>query len=106
MGDELRSRLTRLFADRRIAATVCGKGSLFAAHLTDRELIDFRSLQGFSRTKPVYGELCHHMLANGVVTTPRGIFGCLSTPMTAAELNLFVEALDRSLTALGYAGGL
>ena len=60
----------------------------------------------FSRTKPVYGELCHHMLANGVVTTPRGIFGCLSTPMTAAELNLFVEALDRSLTALGYAGGL
>jgi glutamate-1-semialdehyde aminotransferase len=43
------------------------------------------------------------MLANGVVTTPRGIFGCLSTPMTDAELNAFVEALDRSLTALRYA---
>ena len=86
---------------RRIAATVCGKGSLFTAHLTDRELVDFRSLQGFSRMNPVYGELCHQMLANGIVVTPRGIFGCLSTPMTDVELNIFVEALDRSLTALG-----
>ncbi len=102
MGEAFRARLARLFADRRIAATVCGKGSQFAAHLTDRELVDFRSLQGFSRTKPVYGELCHQMLASGVVTTPRGIFGCLSTPMTDVELNVFVEALDRSLTALGY----
>ena len=44
------------------------------------------------------------MLANGIVVTPRGIFGCLSTPMTDVEMNLFVEALDRSLAALGYAG--
>ena len=102
MGEDIRGRLTRLFAERRIAGAVCGKGSLFAAHLTDRELVDFRSLQGFSRTKPVYGELCHQMLANGVVTTPRGIFGCLSTPMSDAELNFFVEALERSLTALGH----
>ena len=104
MGETIRDRLTRLFEDRRIAATVCGKGSLFAAHLTDRELVDFRSLQGFSRTNPVYGELCHQMLANGIVTTPRGIFGCLSTPMTDVELNVFVDALDRSFTGLGYAG--
>jgi glutamate-1-semialdehyde 2,1-aminomutase len=104
MGEAIRNRLTRLFADRRIAATVCGKGSMFAAHLTDSELVDFRSLQGFSRTNPVYGELCHQMLANGIVVTPRGIFGCLSTPMTDVESNVFVEALDRSLTALGYAG--
>ena len=102
MGEAIRNRLARLFADRRIAATVCGKGSLFAAHMTDCELVDFRSLQGFSRTNPVYGELCHQMLANGVVTTPRGIFGCLSTPMCDAELKFFVEALDRSLTAIGH----
>src|SRR2546425_13200530 len=46
MGDEIRERLRRMFGDRRIAAEVCGKGSLFMAHLTDRELVDFRSLQG------------------------------------------------------------
>jgi glutamate-1-semialdehyde 2,1-aminomutase len=100
LGDDIRDRLTRLFTDRRIQGNVCGSGSLFAAHLTDRELVDFRSLQGFSRTRPVYGELCHHMLANGIVTTPRGIFGCLSQPMTDVELSAFVEALDRSLAAL------
>ena len=102
MGDQIRERLTRLFADRRIAARVCGRGSMFTAHLTDRELVDFRSLQGFSRTKPIYGELCHEMLAQGIVTTARGIFGCLSTPMTETELDAFVSALSRSLEVLGY----
>jgi glutamate-1-semialdehyde aminotransferase len=91
-----------MFFDRGIAAKVCGRASLFSAHLTDRELVDFRSLQGFSRTNPVYGELCHQMLANGIVTTPRGIFGCLSTAMGEAEVEAYVDALDRSLTALGY----
>jgi glutamate-1-semialdehyde 2,1-aminomutase len=103
MGDHIREQLTRLFADRRVQGKVCGRGSLFAAHLTDHELVDFRSLQGFSRTRPAYGELCHHMLAHGIVTTPRGIFGCLSMPMTEAELNAFVEALGRSLAALASA---
>jgi glutamate-1-semialdehyde 2,1-aminomutase len=104
LGDLMRDRLTRMFSDRGIAARVCGKASLFTAHLTDRELVDFRSLQGFSRTKPVYGELCHQMLANGIVTTPRGIFGCLATPMGEGEVDAFVDALERSLTSLGYAG--
>ncbi len=101
MGAEIRQRLKRMFADRHVAARVCGKGSLFAAHLTDRELVDFRSLQGFSRIKPIYGDLCHEMLAQGIVTTPRGIFGCLSTPMTEGELDAYVGAMDRSLTVLG-----
>jgi len=102
MGDQIREKLTRLFADRRIAARVCGGGSMFTAHLTDRDLVDFRSLQGFSRTKPVYGDLCHEMLAQGIVTTSRGIFGCLSTPMTETELDAFVSALSSSLRVLGY----
>ncbi|HYM10856.1 MAG TPA: aspartate aminotransferase family protein [Bryobacterales bacterium] len=102
MGDSVRERLTRMLVDQRIAARVCGKGSLFTVHLTGREPVDFRSLPGDSRTKAVYGELFHEMLAQGIVTTPRGIFGCLSTPMTDAELEAFVEALARSLTTLGY----
>ena len=104
LGDLMRERLARMFSNRGISAKICGKASLFAAHLTDHEMVDFRSLQGFSRTKPLYGELCHQMLANGIVTTPRGIFGCLSIPMGEGEVGAFVEALDRSLTALGYAG--
>lgn len=102
LGEKIRRQLTRMFADHRIPGKVCGKGSLFTAHLTDRELVDFRSLGGFSRLKPAYGNLCHEMLAQGIITSPRGIFGCISTPMTDAELDAFVEALARSISAIGY----
>jgi len=100
LGDYIRDRLARLFRDRGIQAHVCGRGSLFLAHLTGEELIDFRSLRGFSRTNPVYGDLCHQMLQRGIIVSPRGTFGCLSTPMTEAELDAFVDALDNSLPSL------
>jgi glutamate-1-semialdehyde 2,1-aminomutase len=99
-GGYIRDRLRRMFRNRSLPAQVCGKGSLFLAHITGEELIDFRSLRGFSRTNPVYGELCHQMLQRGIIVSPRGIFGCLSTPMTEAELDAFVDALDRSLAEL------
>jgi glutamate-1-semialdehyde 2,1-aminomutase len=100
LGEYVRDRMRRMFRDRGLPAQVCGKGSLFLAHLTGEELVDFRSLRGFSRTNPVYGELCHQMLQRGIIVSPRGIFGCLSTPMGEAELDAFVEALDRSLAEL------
>ena len=100
LGDYIRDRLRRMFRDRGLPAQVCGLGSLFLAHLTGEELIDFRSLRGFSRTNPVYGDLCHQMLRRGMIVSPRGVFGCLSTPMTEIELDAFVEALDQSLAQL------
>jgi glutamate-1-semialdehyde 2,1-aminomutase len=101
LGGYIRERLSRMFHDRGIAAQVCGRGSLFIAHLDDGELVDYRSLRGFSRTNPVYGGLCHEMLRRGIILSPRGVFGCLSTPMGEAEADAFVEALDQSLAALG-----
>jgi glutamate-1-semialdehyde 2,1-aminomutase len=102
LGDYIRDRLRRMFHDRGLPAQVCGKGSLFVAHLTGEELIDYRSLRGFSRTNPVYGDLCHQMLQRGMIVSPRGLFGCLSTPMTEAELDAYVEALEDSLEALNF----
>ncbi len=100
MGDQIREQLTRLLRDRKIPGRICGQGSLFLGHLTGDDLVDYRSLKGFSRTKPIYGEFCHQMLAEGIITSPRGIFGCLSTPMTQAELDAFVAAVDKTLTHL------
>jgi glutamate-1-semialdehyde 2,1-aminomutase len=102
MGNYIRGRLLRMFRDRKVPATICGDGSLFVAHLSDAALLDYRSLRGFSRTNPIYVELCHEMLAQGVVSTPRGLFGCLSTPMSKAELDAFVAAVDRSLSVMNY----
>ncbi len=100
LGDYLRDRLARLFHDRAITAQVCGQGSLFAGHLTGTPLIDFRSLTGYSRSKPGNSDFCHQMLAHGIVSSSRGIFGCLSTPMAEAELDAYVEAVGRSVAAL------
>lgn len=97
LGEYVRDRLRRLFRDTGRTAQVCGAGSMFVAHLTGEELVDFRSLHGFSRTNPIYSDLCHKMLEYGFILSPRGIFGCLSTPMTEAELDGLVEALGRAL---------
>ena len=101
LGDYIRERLRRMFHDCGLAAQVCGRGSMVLAHLTGEELVDFRSLRGFSRTTPVYGELCHEMLQRGMIVSPRGLFGCLSAPMTEAELDAFIDALEASLRKLG-----
>jgi glutamate-1-semialdehyde 2,1-aminomutase len=97
LGEYVRDGLRRLFRDSGRSAQVCGAGSMFLAHLTAEELTDFRSLRGFSRTNPVYGGLCHKMLEYGFILSPRGIFGCLSTPMSEAELDGLLEALGRAL---------
>jgi glutamate-1-semialdehyde aminotransferase len=97
LGDYARERLRRLFHDRHQPAQVCGAGSMFLVHLTGEALIDYRSLSGFSRNNPVYGNLCHQMLQRGIIISPRGVFGCLSTPMTESEVDAFIEALDCSL---------
>jgi glutamate-1-semialdehyde 2,1-aminomutase len=36
------------------------------------------------------------LLANGILSTPRGM-GCLSTPMTSAEIDAFVDAVRLAL---------
>ncbi|HLK19245.1 MAG TPA: aspartate aminotransferase family protein [Bryobacteraceae bacterium] len=101
LGDYIRERITRMFRDRGIAGQVCGRGSLFVAHLNGGELVDYRSLRSFSRTSPAYGALCHEMLQRGIIISPRGIFGCLSTPMRELEADAFVDALDESIQKLG-----
>lgn len=101
MGAHLRSALETRLQARGTPAQVFGRGSLFAVHLTDRELIDYRSLVETSRGKAFLLELCHEMLGRGIVMSKDRLFGCLSTPMTQAELDAFVTALDESLGALG-----
>ena len=47
-------------------------------------------------------ELFLTLLGNGILLTPRGM-GCLSTPMTSAEIDTFVEATRLGLVELGLA---
>ena len=62
-------------------ATAAAVGSLFRIELADPAGLP---------------ELHLGLLANGILMTPRGM-GCLSTPMTVAEIDAFVEAVRLSL---------
>jgi glutamate-1-semialdehyde 2,1-aminomutase len=101
LGDSLRGQLTAMLRDRGIAAQVFGRGSLFAVRLTHDELRDWRSLSTHLESEPIYGKLCHEMLGRGILMSPRGIGGSLSTPMGPSEIGAFVDALDGALHALG-----
>lgn len=100
LGDTLRERLRTMLARRGTAAQVFGRGSLFSVRLTDAPLRNHRDLQRHIRSKPIYRAICHEMLARGILMSQRGIFGCLSTPMTVEDLDVFVTALEGALTAL------
>jgi glutamate-1-semialdehyde 2,1-aminomutase len=100
LGDSLRTKLGALLARRGTKAQVVGKGSLFCVRLTGEALRDWRTVARHMRAQPIYDQICHEMLARGVLISQRGILGCLSTPMDEPELDAFVAALDGSLTAL------
>jgi len=103
LGDHLRDSLRLMLKSRGIKAQVLGRGSLFCVRLTEAELTDFRSVNLHVRSEPLYGQICHEMLARGVLMSQRGILGCLSTPMGTAELDAFVAALQDTLVTLGRA---
>ena len=96
MGANIRNKLTQLITRKEIPAQVTGKGSLFWFHLTDQELVDYRSFINYTKDRPMLNDLTHAMLGHGIATGGRG-FGCISTAMGEEELDAYVDALDASL---------
>jgi glutamate-1-semialdehyde 2,1-aminomutase len=97
---ELRERLERLFAGAGVPASVTQIASLFNVHFADgpvRTPADARAADA-----ALARQLHLALLDHGILFTPRGM-GCLSTPMTGAEIDAFVDATAQSLARLGLA---
>jgi hypothetical protein len=77
---------------------VAGEPAGFPAGLS-RSLVDYRSARWDARTSAKMGLWYATMMANGVICSPQGL-GCLSTPMTTAEVDGFVRASEAALTAV------
>jgi glutamate-1-semialdehyde 2,1-aminomutase len=90
LGVKLRASLEACFKRAGVPGAVTGMGSLFRVHPTDRELVDYRS----TRTTPEEGErlrrLIRRLMEHGVLMSVTGL-GCLSTPMSDAELESLIE---------------
>jgi len=95
---ELRTKLERLFAGVGLPACITQIGSLFNVHLTEGPVLDHSD--ALAADTALLRELHLAMLGCGILFTERGM-GCLSTPMTGAEIDAFVEAARLGLRELG-----
>ena len=94
----LRERLEELLARVGLPARVTQIGSLFNVHFAEGPIRSHADVQAADRQ--LVRELHLAMLGHGILFTPRGM-GCLSTPMTIAEIDAFVVAAERALHDLG-----
>jgi glutamate-1-semialdehyde 2,1-aminomutase len=105
--DQLNERGQRLMRDveaildaARTPLRVTSVGSLFNLHATDAPVTDYRSSARSNKEMMKWLRLA--LLNEGVMLSPRGM-GCLSLPMTDADLRSFTAALERALVAVGAA---
>ncbi len=100
LGERLAAGVNALFDSLGIRAQCLGYGSLQQIQWTDAPVITLqdaaRAGQGIGKLR----ELLHLELLNrGVYTSNRGMF-CVSTPMTDAEIDIALAALEGALRTL------
>ena len=91
MGTEFRQRLRELCSRSGVPVQVTGEGSLFGIHWSPDPVTDYRSSQ--RANKSLAAKFFLHALNNGIFFTSRG-GGCLSLPMTDAEVGAFLDVLE------------
>ena len=100
LGERLREGLTRVFRRREVKAQVTGVGSMFRVHTTDRRLRTLRDT-AYADRQMARG-LFFGLLHRGILPFASGM-GCLSTPMTETDVDVFIGAVDETLAEdMGY----
>jgi glutamate-1-semialdehyde 2,1-aminomutase len=94
----LHDDMTRLFQRCRTPMQVHTVGSLFNLHAVSGPVEDYRAASHGNKELLKWLQLA--LLNEGMLVSPRGM-GCLSLPMSDADLAEFIAALERSLVAVG-----
>ncbi len=95
LGELARRRLRQAFERLELPAQVTGAGSVFAVHFAAEPVTDYRSARRGSNPE-LLRRLHLGLLNEGVVIAPRGM-GCISTPMTEAEVEFLGQAVEKAL---------
>ncbi len=99
LGERLRTGVRACFDRAGVPGSVTGLGSLFRIHPHRRAFADYRSAAWQPDEARRFGRLYRSLLDHGVLLSPTGL-GCLSTPVTEAEVEHFLEVfafcLERS----------
>ena len=100
LGERLRAGFDGAFRRNGIRGQATGLGSLANIHLTDANLHDARDVvTGLGRSGRINQLLHLAMLMRGVASASRLMY-CMSAPMTAAEVDFAIDALDDALRQL------
>lgn len=96
-GLKLRDAIADSFARYGIRAHLNGEGSMFNISFSETPVTSYRALAAADRK--ALSQLQLGLLKRGVYLTARGT-GCLSTAMTDADLEAFLDALNDTLPSL------
>jgi glutamate-1-semialdehyde 2,1-aminomutase len=99
-GQRLMREVAAILDAARTPLRVTSVGSLFNLHATDSPVTDYRSSARSNKEMMKWLRLA--LLNEGIMLSPRGM-GCLSLPMTDADLRSFTTALERALSTVGAA---
>jgi len=100
LGERLRAGFGEAFRKNGIRGQATGMGSLANIHLTDAPLANARdALTGMARSGRINQLLHLSMLMRGVASASRLMY-CTSAPMSVAEIDFAVDALDDALEEL------
>ena len=96
-GQGLRDALAKVAADRGVALTVTGMGSLLGLHFTDGPVRTFRDT--WPEDRALAHEVFLGLMNEGVLIDPRGA-ASVSTATTDGDLDRFADAFAAVLTRL------
>lgn len=103
LGKEVKTKVEALCVSLGLPAQVNQIGSLFNLHFSAEPVTDYATVSATNRS--LLKALSLAVLNHGVIFTPRGM-GCLSTPMSSAQVDSFVQAISLGLNDLGVASHL
>jgi glutamate-1-semialdehyde 2,1-aminomutase len=98
-GIYLRQGLGDALKQAGVPGWITGAGSLFGIAFGEEPASDFRTWLGSERERAWRGQIYRSLLAGGAIVAPH-LVGCLSTPMTRAELDGLIEGVSDALQRL------
>jgi glutamate-1-semialdehyde 2,1-aminomutase len=99
IGERLRSGGNAVFKAAGEPAQLSGDGSLFRVMMTDEPITDYRASMRNASPMSRMTQLHRNLLDEGVIVARDGL-ACLSTPMTDADVDRFIAALERAVERL------
>jgi glutamate-1-semialdehyde 2,1-aminomutase len=96
LGERLRSGLRQIHNEQGIALSVNGDGSMFNVTYADGPIDSYRAW--FAAPTRLWSGIHMRLLTRGFYLTARGT-GCLSTPMTARDVDRFLSEFADAMAA-------